>query len=145
MTHYSNSYLFCLEVFRGTQLSSYALSQEKLEIHRKKYEKPVKLWEQLKSEGVSDKACQAACGMSKSTYYRYKAHLYALSKGILPPSKRPKSLRKPQWGEAEMQLVLQIQRENPTLHIPLKVAADSALKLPANTTKVAVFMGALAT
>jgi transposase InsO family protein len=94
------------------KLYSYALSQEKLEIHRKKYEKPVKLWEQLKSEGVSDKASQAACGISKSTYYRYKAHLENLSLGILPPSKKPKKVNKPRWGEAELQLVLSIRRED---------------------------------
>lgn len=119
------------------KLSSYALSQEKLEIHRKKYEKPVKLWEQLKSEGISDKACQAACGISKSTYYRYKAHLYELSKGILPPSKRPKSLRKPQWGESEMQLVLQIRRENPTYgkaKIVVILKRDYDLQISESTT-----------
>ena len=77
------------------KLSSYALSQEKLEIHRKKYEKPVKLWEELKSEGLSDKRCQVACGISKSTYYRYKGHLENLSLGILPPSKKPKKVNKP--------------------------------------------------
>jgi putative transposase len=96
------------------KLSSYALSQEKLEFHRKKYEKPVKIWEKLKSEGVSDKTRQEMSGISRPTYYRYKAHLSELEKGILPPSKRPKSLRKPQWGESEMQLVLRIRRENPT-------------------------------
>jgi transposase InsO family protein len=37
-----------------------------------------------------------------------------VSKGILPPSKRPKNLRKPQWGESEKQLVLRVRRENPT-------------------------------
>ena len=37
-----------------------------------------------------------------------------VSVGQLPPSKKPKNLRKPQWGEAEKQLVLLIRRENPT-------------------------------
>lgn len=96
------------------KLSSYALSQEKLEIHRKKYEKPVKLWKQLKSEGLSDKGCQAACCISKSTYYRYETHLKNLSLGILPPSKKPKKVNKPRWGEAELQLVLSIRREDPS-------------------------------
>lgn len=72
------------------KLSSYALSQEKLEIHRKKYEKPVKAWRKLKVEGVSDQTCQEIIGISRATYYRYKEHLYELSKEILPPSKRPK-------------------------------------------------------
>lgn len=96
------------------KLSSYALSQEKLESHRKKYEKPVKIWKKLKSEGIPDQICQEFSGISRSTYYRYKARLVELTKGILPPSKKPKSLRKPQWGEAEMQLILRIRRENPT-------------------------------
>lgn len=96
------------------KLSSYALSQEKLEAHRKKYEKQVKHWEKLKCEGVSDKTCKEIIGISKATYYRYKARLIELNKGILPPSKKPKSLRKPSWGESEMQLILKLRRENPT-------------------------------
>jgi putative transposase len=96
------------------KLSSYTLSQEKLDVHRKKYEKPVKLWKKLKSEGVSDQTCQDTLGLSRATYYRYKAHLSALSKGILPPTKKPKTPRKPMWGESEKQLVLKLRRENPT-------------------------------
>jgi len=96
------------------KLSSYALSQEKLEPHRKKYEKPVRNWEKLKSEGVTDQTCQEISGISKATYYRYKALLIELTKGILPPSKKPRTLRKPQWGESEKQLILNLRRENPT-------------------------------
>ncbi|MBS0271825.1 MAG: DDE-type integrase/transposase/recombinase [Proteobacteria bacterium] len=96
------------------KLSSYSLSQEKLELHRKKYEKPTRNWERLKSERVTDQTCQEISGISKATYYRYKKHLDQLAKGILPPSKRPTSVRKPQWGESEKQLVLKLRRENPT-------------------------------
>jgi putative transposase len=96
------------------KLSSYTLSQEKLEVHRKKYEKPVKQWRKLKSEGVSDQTCQDILNLSRSTYYRYRAHLLDLQKGILPPSKKPKTLRQPKWGESEMQHVLRIRRENLT-------------------------------
>lgn len=96
------------------KLSSYALSQEKLEAHRKKYEIAVRKWEKLKTEKVSDKTCQEMTGICKATYYRYRANLKNLDKGILPLSKKPKSLRKPEWGESEMQLVLRIRRENPT-------------------------------
>lgn len=96
------------------KLSSYALSQEKLDIHRQKYEKPVKQWKKLKSEGVSDQTCQDILNLSRATYYRYRAHLLALQKGILPPVKKPKVLRKPLWGESEMQLVLRLRRENLT-------------------------------
>jgi putative transposase len=96
------------------KLASYSLSQEKLEIHRKKYEKQVKDWEKLKSEGVCDKTCKEIIGSSKATYYHYKARLIELNKGILLPSKKTKSLRKPSWGEAEMQCVLRLRCENPT-------------------------------
>lgn len=119
------------------KLSSYALSQEKLEIYRKKYEKPVKLWEMLKSQRVNDHACRQATGISRATYYRYKEHLCALSKGIFPPSKRPKSLRRPQWRESEMQLVLQIRRENPTYgkaKIAVILKRDHDLQISESTT-----------
>jgi transposase len=96
------------------KLSSYALSQEKLEEHRKKYEKSVRLWQKLKAEGISDETCQEIVGISRAQYYRNKNRLEELEKGILPPSKKPKSLRKPSWGESEKQLVLKIRRENPT-------------------------------
>jgi putative transposase len=119
------------------KLSSYALSQEKFEIHRKKYEKPVKLWEQLKSEGASDKGCQLACGISKATYHRYKTHLKNLSLAILPPSKRPLKLNKPRWGEAELQLVLRIRREDPTYgkaKITVILKRDHDLQISESTT-----------
>jgi putative transposase len=96
------------------KLSSYALSQEKLDAYRKKYEKPVNQWEKLKSEGVSDRTCQEIIGISRANYYRHKSKLKDLAKGIIPPSKKPKSLRKPLWGESEIQRVLSLRRENPT-------------------------------
>ena len=57
------------------KLASYSLSQEKLETHRKKYEKPAADWKKLKSEGLSDKTAQEIVGISRATYYRYKKHL----------------------------------------------------------------------
>ena len=96
------------------KLSSYALSQEKLENHRKKYERQVRDWEKLKSGGANNTLCQEFSKISRSTYYRYKACLTDLTKGILPLTKRPKSFRKHQWGEAEKQLILKLRRENPT-------------------------------
>jgi len=96
------------------RLSQYALSQEKADEHRKYYETPVRQWELAKHQGCDIAFCQAYSGISKSTYYRYKEALVQLSKGILPPTKRPKNRRKPLWGEPERQLVLLIRRENPT-------------------------------
>ncbi len=49
------------------KFSSYALSQEKLEKHRKKYEVHVRKWEKLKAEKVLDKTCQEIIGISKAT------------------------------------------------------------------------------
>ena len=118
------------------KFSSYALSQEKLEVHRKKYEKQVNHWKKLKSERVCDKTCQDIIGISKATYHRYKAHLVELNKGILPPSKKPKSFRKPNWGESEMQLVLRLRRESPTYgkaKIAVILKRDFALCLSEST------------
>jgi putative transposase len=96
------------------KLSQYALSQEKADHHRKRYEVQVKKWEAAKTQGCNKAFCQEYSQISKATCYRYKKKLKQLSKGILPPSKRPQHLRKPLWGEAEKQLVLRIRRENPT-------------------------------
>ena len=118
------------------KFSSYALSQEKLEAHRKKYEKQIQGWEKLKSERVCDKTCKEILAISKATYYRYKARLIDLNKGILPPSKKPKSLRKPSWGESEMQLILRLRRENPTYgkaKIAVILKRDHSLSLSEST------------
>jgi hypothetical protein len=40
--------------------------------------------------------------------------LVKLKQDITPPSKRPKSVNKPLWGEAEKQLILRIRREDTT-------------------------------
>lgn len=96
------------------RLYSYARTQECLSAHREKYQTIVSNWEKLKSEGVSDKVCQEFVGYSRSTYYNAKKILKDLNKGIIPPSKKPKNMRKPTWGEAEMQLVLAIRRADPS-------------------------------
>ena len=57
------------------KLASYALSQEKLEFHRKKYVSLVESWKKLKSEGVSDKICQDILRISRATFYRYNKRL----------------------------------------------------------------------
>ena len=96
------------------KLSHYTLSQEKLDNCRKYYEKGVRKWESAQKQGCSNSFCQEHAGISRATYYRHKLHLKKLQEGTPPPSKRPKRLNKPKWGEAEMQLVLRIRRENPT-------------------------------
>jgi transposase InsO family protein len=83
-------------------------------VYRKKYEDKVNRWQKLRSEGVSFKTTQEILGFSRATYYRMKNILKDLKKGISPPSKKPKKMNKPRWGEAELQLVLRIRRENST-------------------------------
>lgn len=96
------------------KLYSWARTQECLNIYRQNRDKKVRQWERLKAEGVSNATCKEMTGISRATYYRYKAVLKTLESGGTPPSKRPKKVNKPQWGEPEKQLVLRIRRENPT-------------------------------
>ena len=96
------------------RLHAYARTQETLEKYQKRYQNSVSLWEKLKNEGVCVKTCQEVTGISRATYYRRKRTLNRLLRGIAPPSKKPKKLHKPKWGEAQKQLVLQIRRANPT-------------------------------
>lgn len=96
------------------RLYSYARTQECLEVYRQKYQKQVQLWEKLATENVSLKLLQETTGISRATYYRHKKILKNLDNGVAPPSKTPKSLNKPKWGEPHKQLVLQIRRANPT-------------------------------
>jgi len=118
------------------KLSNYTLSQEKYEFHRKRFEDPVRKWERAQKESCSDSFAAEFSGISRATYFRYKANLLKLSKGILPPSKRPKLLRKPQWGEKEKQLVLSLRRENPTYgkaKIAVILKRDHGLSLSEST------------
>ncbi len=96
------------------KLYAYARTQACLDVYRQAHEDKVRRWESLKAEGVSDKKCQHFSGISRSSYYRYKQVLEKLKRGIRPPSKRPRRVNKPRWGEAEKQLVLRIRRDNPT-------------------------------
>lgn len=96
------------------KLYSYARTQECLDKHREKILKPVKIWEKLKRENVSDQTCHEMSGISRAQYYRNRKTLKNLERGIMPPSKRPHKVNKPRWGESEKQWVLKIRRENPT-------------------------------
>jgi transposase InsO family protein len=96
------------------RLYAYARTQECLEAYRQKYQHQVQLWEKLGSEGVSIELRQEITGISRATYYRHRKILCKLEKGIAPPSKKPKRLNKPRWGQSHKQLVLQIRRANPT-------------------------------
>lgn len=96
------------------RLYAYARTQECLDAYRQKFEDKVYQWRSLKAEGVSDDKCQQFVGISRASYYRYRQVLRNLKRGITPPSKRPKHVNKPHWGEAALQLVLRVRRENPT-------------------------------
>ena len=95
-------------------LYRYARTQECLETYRSVYKESVGKWEEAKRDGASKTLCQNYAGISRATYYRRRKILKGLEVGILPPTKRPRSVNKPHWGEAEKQLVLRIRRENPT-------------------------------
>lgn len=118
------------------RLSRYTLSQQKLEHYRKRYESTVKKWEKLKKAGNHDKIAQEFSGISRATYFRNKARLQSLAKGSLPPTKKPKTSRKPLWGESERQAILRIRRENPTYgkaKIAVILKRDHALKISEST------------
>ena len=96
------------------RLYSYNRTQECLSKYHSLYQESITKWKTLKREGVNDKICKEFSGISRATYYRRKAILKDISRGIAPPSKRPRKLNKPRWGESLKQLVLKIRRENPT-------------------------------
>jgi len=96
------------------KLYAYSRTQECLDAYRQKYQQQVQRWERLRSEGVSLKLTQEIAQISRATYYRHKQILHNLNKGIFPLSKKPRRLNKPKWGEAQMQLVLQIRRQSST-------------------------------
>jgi hypothetical protein len=75
------------------RLANYALSQEKYELRRKRYETPVCKWHKL---GFPIK--YVGGGISRATYYCYERHLRALAKEIAPLSLKPKTFRKVLWG-----------------------------------------------
>ena len=84
-----------------------------LKKYRKLYEQRVKHYEMLHQQGVDGKPIGQIVGISRATYYRHKAILADLNNHILPPSKKPKTVRQQQWGEVEKQLVLKIRRAHP--------------------------------
>ena len=96
------------------KLSRYTSQQEFLEPHRVRYEKLVEKWDKFKKEGLTDKVTAKFAEISRATYYRAKKQLQKIRQGYVPPSKRPKRLNKPRWGEKEMQLVLRLRRADPT-------------------------------
>lgn len=96
------------------RLYGYARTQECLDAHRRFHEERVAGWRALKREGVADATCRAVTGVSRSSYYRSEAALKRLAAGKIPPSKARKRQNPRRWGEAQMQLVLRIRRENPT-------------------------------
>jgi len=96
------------------KLYGYARKQETLDAYRKKYEAIVLKWDELKQAGTDPKEIPKFVGYSRSTYFRAKQILKDLALGKTPPSKRPKRINKPRWGESEKQLVLQVRRANPS-------------------------------
>lgn len=118
------------------RLYAYSRTQECLDTYRNKYQVQVCLWERLRAEGVSLKLTQEITQISRATYYRQRQILHNLNKGILPPSKKPRRLNKPKWGESQIQLVLQIRRQSPTYgkaKIAVILKRDFGIKLSEST------------
>lgn len=118
------------------KLYAWARTQECLDAYRVKYETGVGRWEALRAEGVSVAKCAEFCGISRATYFRRKQVLRALAEGVLPPSKAPKRRNKPQWGEAQIQLVLEVRRANKTYgkdKIAVILVRDKGCKISAST------------
>ena len=115
---------------------AYARTQECLDAYRMEIEDSVRKWEELRADGLSEAKCAKHTGISKATYYRRRARLEALNSGEPPPSKAPRRRNKPQWGEAERQLVRRIRRENPTwgkIKIATVLRRDHGLQISDST------------
>lgn len=95
-------------------LYSYIRTQECLEVYRKIYKQSIERWEEAKKNKACDSFSYKYSGISRATYYRRRKVLKDLEKGKAPPSKRPRKVNKPKWGEQHKQLVLMIRRDNPT-------------------------------
>lgn len=93
-------------IYRLSRYASKHLCDKKAD---PKYLEPVTLWDQLKSQGVSDAGCAAVIGISRATYFRYKTHIRQNR-----PAKKPRNIKTRCWGESEKQRVLQVRRANPT-------------------------------
>lgn len=118
------------------RLYAYARTQECLDAYRAAYLEPVRTWQRLKAENVSDPTCQEITGISRATYYRHKKILKDLDNGILPPSKRPRHVNQPRWGAPERDLVLRTRRDNPTYgkeKIAIILKRDHGLTLSQST------------
>jgi len=118
------------------RLYRYSRTQECLDEYRKIYEDGVRRYEVLLKEGVCHAIIQQTVGISRATYYRHKKILDDLAKGIRPPSKKPRQVRKPLWGESELQKVLGLRRENPTYgkaKIAVILKRDLALTISEST------------
>jgi len=96
------------------KLANYSLRAENKEKYYNLYEEPVRRWNKLKAEGVSDQLAAEFCGISRATYFRYRRAVLNLQKNIYPPTKAPKRKRQGGFGESIQQLILSIRRDNPT-------------------------------
>jgi putative transposase len=96
------------------KMADYSLSQAKLDSLRREIEMQISNWQKLKKASVNEKIIAEITGISRAKYYRLKAKLAKLNKGILPPTKRPKTFRQSQIPQKTKDIILQIRRENTT-------------------------------
>lgn len=111
------------------QASKLAYKIELSEEVRKKQEelqKPllekIQPYELLKSKKVDRKTIERITGISQATYYRYKKKIQCIDKGIYPPSKRPKRLRKPKVRDRLDELIITIRNEKDEVFGSKKIA-----------------------
>ena len=82
---------------------------------RERYEKSLRKWERLrKTYKMSFEDLAKECGFSRATYYRKRKILKELDEGKVPISIAPRAVKLRRWGDAEIALVQEIRRENPT-------------------------------
>ena len=118
------------------RLADYASRQGVLDAHRAGIEPSVRKWEKLRAEGTSEATCAEVIGISRATFFRWRRRLAAINSGEPPPSRAPRRRNKPQWGEAEVQLVLQIRDQNQTwgkIKIATVLRRDHGLQISDST------------
>ncbi|MDR3186869.1 MAG: hypothetical protein LBT63_00330, partial [Holosporaceae bacterium] len=96
------------------KLYSYSRTQETVGKYKKLYDRSIRIYEECSRDRTCEHLRRELGVISRATYFRRKKILQELNRGIAPPSKRPKKVRKPLWTRADVDLVLKIRRGNPT-------------------------------
>lgn len=94
---------------------NYTIRNNVLHTFRIKYEQILSNWKESREKyKMSFEDLAKHYGFSRATYYRKRKILNELNAGRIPISRAPRAPRLRRWGDAEIGLVLQIRKENPT-------------------------------